>query len=85
MKGIYSKIASTVYAHAVHMSHPEITDMMRGLEFEEIETSLNSIWHVYEQIWQMYENGARPNIELKPYPYKKEVLDSVIRQVGCEC
>lgn len=85
MKGVYTNIASTVYAHAVHMSHPVISDMMKGLEFEEIEMALNSIWHVYEQIWQIYENGRQPNIEIKAYPYKQEVFDSVISQVGCRC
>lgn len=85
MKGIYSTVASEVFAHAVHTSHPVIYDMMKDLEFEEIEKALNSIWHVYEQIWQLYENGKQPNIEVRLYPYKEEIFGSVIKQVGCKC
>lgn len=85
MKGIYSTVASEVFAHAVHTSHPVIYDMMKDLEFDEIEKALNSIWHVYEQIWQLYENGRQPSVEMRPYQYKEEVLESVVKQVGCKC
>lgn len=85
MKGMYTNVASTIFAHAVHIDRPEIYDMMKDLELEEIETALNSIWHAYEQIWQMYENGRKPSIQIRPYPYKQEVVNSVANQVGCKC
>jgi len=85
MKSIYSNVASTIFAHAVHIDHEIMHEMMKDLDFDEIEKALNSIWHVYEQIWQMYENGREPYLEIKVYPYKKEVIDSVAIQVGCKC
>lgn len=85
MKGIYSDVASTIFAHAVHVDHPAIYDKMKDLDIKEIEAALNSIWHVYEQIWQIYENGRKPCIQIRPYPYKQEVIDSVVNQIGCKC
>lgn len=85
MKGIYSDVANTVYAHAVHTDHLAISAKMQDLKLDEIEIALNSVWHVYDQIWQMYENGASPDLEIKAYPYKKEIIDSIIQQLGCEC
>lgn len=85
MKGVYSDVASKVFAHAVHTDHASIFAKMQDLNFDEIETALNSIWHAYDQIWQMYENGRSPVLEIKAYPYKKEIIDSVIQQLGCEC
>lgn len=85
MKGVYSDVASTVFAHAVHTDHASIFAKMQDLNFDEIETALSSIWHAYDQIWRMYENGSRPVLEITAYRYKKEIIDSVIQQLGCEC
>lgn len=82
MKGPYIDAATKIYAHAIHMDHASMQKLIEKLNFEEIEQALTSIWHAYEQVWQMFENGARPHFEIRPYPYAQEVLDSVINQVG---
>ncbi len=82
MKGIYTEAASKIYAHAVHMDHATIASITNKLSFEEIEAALLSIWHTYDQIWQMYENGREPQFDIGSYPYEQEVIDSVIKQLG---
>lgn len=81
MKGLYTDIASKVYAHAIHTDAEEIFKLSQGANFDEIESALMSIWHVYQQVWQMYENGGVPDLNIGKYPYIDEVVDSVNRQV----
>lgn len=82
MKGIYTNAASKIYAHAIHIDHATISQITESLCFDEIENALLSIWHCYEQVWQMYENGKKPSFKIGKYPYKKEVYESVIKQLG---
>lgn len=81
MKGLYTDIASKVCAHAIHTDTEEIFKLSQGANFDEIESALTSIWHVYQQVWQMYENGRAPDLNIGKYPYIDEVVDSVNRQV----
>jgi hypothetical protein len=81
INNLYVPAASKVYAHAVYTDHEEINAMLSGLEFGEIEVALTSIWHVYEQIWQLYENGRAPQFEIRQYPYREEVFKAVLDQI----
>jgi len=81
MAGVYSTVASEVFAHAVHTDTSVINDLLVGTNFEEIEDALNTIWHFYEQVWQMYENGRKPCLQVSAYPYDYEVQDCVTRQI----
>ena len=36
-----------------------MSNLSEKLNFEEIEQALTSIWHAYEQVWQMFENGEQ--------------------------
>ena len=82
MKGIYTDAASKIYAHAIHMDYSSIKEITDKLSFDEIESALESIWHCYNQIWQMYENGREPVYEVSKYPYEIEVYDCLIKQLG---
>lgn len=82
MKGIYTEAANKIYAHAIHLDKVSMADFSENLEFDEIEAALLSIWHCYEQVWQMYENGRKPEYEIGVYPYKQEVYESLIKQLG---
>ena len=82
MKGVYTDAATRIYAHAIHRDHASMSKLGEKLNFQEIEQALTSIWHAYEQVWQMFENGKRPSFEMKKYAYAQEVIDSVIKQVG---
>ena len=82
MKGIYTEAASKIYAHAIHLDDASMADISDRLKFDEIEKALLSIWHCYEQVWQMYENGREPEYEVGTYPYKQEVFDSLTNQLG---
>lgn len=81
MKGPYTDFASKVYAHAIHTDGNEIFEMSKGLNYEEIEAALLSVWHLYQQVWQMFENGRAPELTVAAYPYADEVIESVNRQV----
>lgn len=81
MKGAYTQAASKIYAHAIHMDYASMAAISDKLNFDEIEQALTSIWHAYEQVWQMFENGRRPSFSIANYPYAQEVIDSVSRQV----
>ncbi len=82
MKGVYTHAASRIFAHAVHTDTTVISNLLADTNFDEIETALIAIWHFYDQVWQMYENGREPSLQMSPYPYKEEVQQSVIQQVG---
>ena len=81
MAGLYSTAASEVFAHAVHTDKSAIDSALAGTTFEEIEAALNVLWHFYEQVWQMYENGREPSFVMAPYPYVKEVQECVDKQI----
>ena len=81
MTGLYSTAASKVFAHAVHTNKSAIDNALAGTNFEEIEEALNVLWHFYEQIWQLYENGRKPSNVVNPYPYAEEVQKCVDRQI----
>jgi myosin heavy subunit len=81
MKGVYTDIASKVYAHAIHTDARELFKLSQGTDFNELESALTSIWHVYQQVWQMYENGREPDLNVGKYPYINEVVESVNRQI----
>jgi len=81
MNGPYTKAASKIYAHAIHMDYAVISQITDQLSFDEIEVALESIWHCYNQIWQMYENGSKPNFEVEKYPYSQEVIDCLNKQL----
>lgn len=81
MTGVYTTVASKVFAHAVHTDTTEINNLLRGTSFEEIEAALNVIWHFYEQVWQMYENGRQPSLQVFGYPYANKVGDCIARQI----
>lgn len=81
MKGVYTDIASKVYAHAIHTDTRYIFKLSQEANFDEIESALTSVWHVYQQVWQMYENGLAPDLNMGKYPYIDEVVDSIKRQV----
>lgn len=77
MKGTYTQAANKIYAHAIHMDYASMAAISDKLNFEEIEKALTSIWHAYEQVWQMFENGRSPLLAVASYPYAQEVIDSV--------
>ena len=81
MKGVYTDAASTVYAHAIHTDKEVVQNILSQLRFDEMELALNALWHVYEQVWQMYANGRGPSFEIASYPHSEEVYDSVTRQL----
>lgn len=81
MKGVYTEAASKIFAHAIHTDATSINNLLADIDLDEIETSLNAIWHFYEQVWHMYENGRKPYQAISPYPYKDEVQQSVIQQL----
>lgn len=81
MRGVYTKVASKVYAHAIHFKHLEALKPNQSLNLYEIEKALLSVWHVYEQVWQLYENGKKPDYNESKYQYKNEVTESVIAQL----
>lgn len=82
MKGIYSEAATKIYVHAIHMDHASMAELTDKLSFDEMEIALESIWHCYNQIWRMYENGEKPVFEIEKYPYEQEVCESLIQQLG---
>jgi hypothetical protein len=81
IKKIYTPAASKIYAHAIHTDQDEISNALSDLNFDEIERALNAVWHVYQQVRQLYENGKKPNFDIQPYPYVDEVNESVLRQL----
>ncbi|WFP49472.1 hypothetical protein PL263_15395 [Methylomonas sp. EFPC3] len=81
MKNLYTVIASKVHAHAIYTDAEEIFKLSQRANFDEIENALTSIWHVYQQVWQMYENGLAPDLNIGKYTYIEEVVDSVNRQL----
>lgn len=81
MKGAYAQAANKIYAHAVHMDYAEMATISDKLNFDEIERALSSIWHAYEQVWQMFENGRKPEFQVRNYPYAQEVAEAVTKQV----
>jgi len=81
MAGLYTAVASKVFAHAVHTDTSDINKMLQGTNFKEIEDALNAIWHFYEQVWQMYENGRKPSLQVSSYPYDSEVQNCVTKQI----
>ena len=82
MSGKYKEAATLVFVHAIETDKFAISNRLSELEFEEIEISLNAIWHFCVQVQQMYDNGIEPSFDIKPYPYVAEVRNSVIRQLG---
>ena len=81
MKGTYTQAANKIYAHAIHMDYALMAAISDKLNFDEIEKAITSIWHAYEQVWQMFENGRKPLLTIADYPYAQEVIDSVTKQV----
>lgn len=81
IKKLYVPAASKVYAHAVYTKYEDINSALSGLDFDEIEMALTSVWHVYNQIWQLYENGREPKYEITSYPYRVEVFNMVLNQI----
>lgn len=77
----YTYVADKIFAHAIITVDAEISEALAELQLEDIEASLNSVWHFYEQVWQMYENGRKPSLTTSTYPHIEEVQQSVIRQV----
>jgi hypothetical protein len=84
MKGVYTDAASKIFAHAVHTETTVINNLLENTNLDEIESALNAIWHFYEQVWQMYENGREPSLTISPYPYKEEVQQSVVQQLRAD-
>lgn len=82
MAGVYTTAATKVFAHAVHTDTNGINNLLQGTNFEEIEEGLNVIWHFYEEVWQMYENGRQPSFQQSAYPYANEVRECVTREIG---
>lgn len=82
MKGPYSNVASKVYTHAIHFSHSEALQSDQNLNLYEMEETLLSVWHCYEQVWQLYDNGNKPTFNDQSYPYKNEVINSVHKQIN---
>lgn len=73
----YLEIGSGIFAHAIHTDTITINAILSKIEFDEIENMLNSIWCVYQAVWSMYENGHKPTLELREYPYKDEVYSCI--------
>jgi AbiU2 len=84
MCGVYTTIASEVFAHAVHTEEEIVNSLLSKTNFKEVEDALNAIWHFYDQLWQMYENGKEPSFVITQYPYADEVRKSVTRQLGVQ-
>lgn len=77
MKGLYKEIRSKVFAHAIHTDAEVISNLFEDTDLEEIESALLALWSIYSQVWQLYNNGRKPTLELEAYPYKAEVIDCV--------
>ena len=81
IKRVYTPAVSKIYAHAIHTDNDTISSMLSDLNFDEMENALNAVWHVYNQVWQIYENGKKPDFRMQPYPYADEVNQAVLRQL----
>lgn len=73
MKGLYKEIRSKVFAHAIHTDNTVIANLFEGINLEDIENALKTLWSIYNQIWHMYYNGRKPSFEIEEYHYKDEV------------
>jgi YgiT-type zinc finger domain-containing protein len=86
MKEIYKQIRHKLIAHPIlHELYDsiEVSDLYKTTNMDEIETALLVLWTVYEQISQMYLNCRKPELEIKPYPYKDEIYGG-IKLAVCE-
>ncbi len=81
MKRKYIKAASEIYAHAIHTDNESAKVILRELNFEEMEDALNALWHVYDQVWKMYENGSKPSFVVSGYPYADEIQNCICNQL----
>ncbi|MBU2985398.1 hypothetical protein KO528_08545 [Saccharophagus degradans] len=82
MRGVYTKVASEVYAHAIHYNHKSALLPNQNLNLNDIEIALLSVWHVYEQVWQLYENGRKPVYETgSSYTRMNEIINGVLAQI----
>jgi len=80
--GFYLNISSKIYAHAALTDFQEINTALRQVQIHEIEAGLSALWHVYEQIWNLYENGQEPSFSIScPYKFKSEVQRSLYKQI----
>jgi len=80
MKSAASRIASRVFAHAVD-DEKTMKSLTNFVKFDDVEEALLSIWNCHRQVRQMYDNGRKPDFRADEYPYKKEIYDSVSKQV----
>lgn len=79
------EVANKVYAHAIILDKDAKNEKLKDLNLEKIETCLSALWHTYQQIWQMYENGRKPTVEILEYSHAMEVQDAISKQIGCMC
>lgn len=79
---LYKKISTRIFAHALTYDIEESQKMLRQVRLFEIESGLEALWHVYEEIWNLYENGVRPRLEIgNLYKFKPEVQGSLNKQI----
>ena len=81
MRSTYTEAATKIYVHAIHTDPTEMFELSKDFEFREIETALTSVWHAYQQIWQLYLNGRKPTLKIEAYPYADEIAAAVDSQI----
>lgn len=80
--GFYLDISSKIYAHAALTDFQEINAILGQVQIHEIEAGLSALWHVYEQIWNLHENGQEPSFSISSlYKFKGEVQRSLDKQI----
>jgi hypothetical protein len=69
----FSKIRNHIFAHKVAKNRDIESELFTKIAVEDIDEILYFLNDVIETIWNLYHNGAKPNLGTKSYDYKQVI------------
>lgn len=79
---VYKDIRNLVFAHKILKDKEKVTELFGKTQVGEIEDMLYFLHDLLENIWQLFQNGLRPDLGVRTYEYKEKIQKTTRSVLG---
>jgi len=73
---VYGDIRDYVFAHKILKDRERVTDLFAKTKIGELDEILYFLNDLMEALWQLFQNGRKPELGVRTYDYRKRIKET---------